>query len=144
MTTIAELLNAAVDISTETWKDDAICAQTDPELFFPEKGGSTRDAKSVCLGCEVRAQCLQTALRDDERFGIWGGYSERERRRINRDRSQDFQPTMRRGGRPKGGRNPGPIEHGTPHGYWRGCNCVDCTTAIADYNRDKRIEQAAS
>ena len=62
----------------------ALCAQTDPEIFFPEKGGSTREAKKVCAGCEVRAECLAYALNNDERFGIWGGLSERERRRLKR------------------------------------------------------------
>lgn len=66
------------------WQARALCAQTDPEAFFPEKGGSTREAKSVCSRCEVRAQCLEYALKNDERFGIWGGLSERERRRIKR------------------------------------------------------------
>jgi WhiB family redox-sensing transcriptional regulator len=66
----------------ETWRLDALCAETDPEAFFPEKGGSTRDAKRVCGGCAVRAECLEFALTNDERFGIWGGLSERERRRL--------------------------------------------------------------
>jgi hypothetical protein len=61
-----------------------LCAQTDPEAFFPEKGGSTREAKRICQGCEVRDACLEYALAHDERFGIWGGLSERERRRIKR------------------------------------------------------------
>ena len=67
------------------WQDRALCAQTDPEAFFPEKGGSTREAKRVCRSCEVRAECLEYALENDERFGIWGGLSERERRRIKRE-----------------------------------------------------------
>ena len=66
------------------WQDRALCAQTDPEAFFPEKGGSTREAKRVCRSCEVRAECLEYALEHDERFGIWGGLSERERRRLKR------------------------------------------------------------
>ena len=64
------------------WQTDALCAQTDPEAFFPEKGGSTRDAKRICASCDVRDQCLEYALQNDERFGIWGGLSERERRRL--------------------------------------------------------------
>jgi WhiB family transcriptional regulator, redox-sensing transcriptional regulator len=68
----------------EEWQDRALCAETDPEAFFPEKGGSTREAKRICSGCEVRAQCLEYALAHDERFGIWGGLSERERRRLKR------------------------------------------------------------
>jgi WhiB family redox-sensing transcriptional regulator len=66
------------------WQDRALCAQTDPEAFFPEKGGSTREAKKVCRSCEVRADCLEYALEHDERFGIWGGLSERERRKLKR------------------------------------------------------------
>lgn len=66
------------------WQAEALCAQTDPEAFFPEKGGSTRDAKKVCGSCTVRAQCLEYALANDERFGIWGGLSERERRRLRK------------------------------------------------------------
>ena len=67
-----------------SWQERALCAQTDPEAFFPEKGGSTREAKRICSGCEVRAECLEYALAHDERFGIWGGLSERERRRLRR------------------------------------------------------------
>jgi WhiB family transcriptional regulator, redox-sensing transcriptional regulator len=66
------------------WQTDSLCAQTDPEAFFPEKGGSTRDAKKICASCEVRAHCLEYALQNDERFGIWGGLSERERRKLRK------------------------------------------------------------
>ncbi len=66
------------------WQADALCAQTDPEAFFPEKGGSTRDAKRICASCQVRSECLEYALEHDERFGIWGGLSERERRKLRR------------------------------------------------------------
>jgi WhiB family redox-sensing transcriptional regulator len=66
------------------WQERALCAQTDPEAFFPEKGGSTREAKRICSGCEVRLECLEYALANDERFGIWGGMSERERRKQRR------------------------------------------------------------
>ncbi|WP_051198420.1 WhiB family transcriptional regulator [Gordonia shandongensis] len=71
-------------IEEEQWQDRALCAQTDPEAFFPEKGGSTREAKRICQSCEVKAECLEYALHNDERFGIWGGLSERERRRLKR------------------------------------------------------------
>ena len=50
------------------WQADALCAQTDPEAFFPEKGGSTRDAKRVCEACTVKDACLEYAKRD-RRFG---------------------------------------------------------------------------
>ena len=66
------------------WRIAALCAQTDQEAFFPEKGGSTREAKKVCLTCEVREECLEYALGNDERHGIWGGLSERERRKLKK------------------------------------------------------------
>ena len=64
------------------WWFEGVCAQTDPEVFFPEKGGSVREAKAVCARCPVRAQCLAHALAHGERFGVWGGLSEPERRRL--------------------------------------------------------------
>jgi len=71
----------------EPWVDDALCAQTDPEIFFPEQGGSSADAKRVCERCPVRAECLQFAIDTQERFGIWGGVSERARRKLTRQES---------------------------------------------------------
>lgn len=71
----------------ENWQDGANCLGVDPDLFFPERGASTREAKEVCRGCVVREQCLEFALQNGEKFGIWGGLSERERRRIRRQRS---------------------------------------------------------
>ena len=68
----------------DEWRQEALCAETDPEAFFPEKGGSTREAKKVCLSCDVRGECLEYALQNDERFGIWGGLSERERRKLKK------------------------------------------------------------
>lgn len=64
------------------WTTDALCAQADPEAWYPEKGGSSARAKAICGGCAVRRQCLEHALTNDERFGVWGGLSERERRQI--------------------------------------------------------------
>jgi WhiB family redox-sensing transcriptional regulator len=75
-----------VPAGDESWRLDALCAETDPEAFFPEKGGSTREAKRVCASCPVRMECLEFALGNDERFGIWGGLSERERRRLRLQR----------------------------------------------------------
>lgn len=65
--------------------DRALCAQTDPELFFPERPGvSPRLAKQICAGCPVRVECLEYALRNGERFGVWGGLSPKERARLRR------------------------------------------------------------
>src|SRR5688500_14105300 len=71
----------------ENWQDGANCLGVDPDLFFPERGASTREAKEVCRGCVVREDCLEYALANGEKFGIWGGMSERERRRIRRARA---------------------------------------------------------
>lgn len=71
------------------WQDQANCLGVDPDLFFPERGASTREAKEVCKGCVVRGDCLEYALANGEKFGIWGGLSERERRRLRRQRAQD-------------------------------------------------------
>ncbi len=66
----------------EPWAEDALCTETDPELFFPEKGSTPHRAKKICLGCAVRIECRDYALRNREPFGVWGGTTERERRRI--------------------------------------------------------------
>jgi WhiB family redox-sensing transcriptional regulator len=83
-----DLLLVMADVGADegelSWQERSLCAQTDPEAFFPEKGGSTREAKKVCVGCEVRQECLEYALANDERFGIWGGLSERERRKLKK------------------------------------------------------------
>jgi WhiB family redox-sensing transcriptional regulator len=81
---IAGLMGIGLEVDAQSWQEQALCAETDPEAFFPEKGGSTREAKKICTGCEVKAECLEYALANDERFGIWGGLSERERRRLRR------------------------------------------------------------
>lgn len=93
---IIQLLN----IELPDWHKDAVCASTDPEDFFPDKGGSTAFAKATCNGgralskagpspmegCPVREQCLEWALAHEVRYGVWGGLSERERRRLARKR----------------------------------------------------------
>lgn len=76
---VADLLGFAPE-----WQEFSSCSTTDPEAFFPEKGGSVREAKRICSRCEVKSECLEYALANDERFGIWGGLSERERRKLKR------------------------------------------------------------
>ncbi|MCG5460815.1 WhiB family transcriptional regulator [Micromonospora sp. MED01] len=73
--TAADLLGNVGD-----WQEQALCTQTDPEVFYPEKGGTVEPAKKVCRNCDVQAECLEYALNRDERFGVWGGLSEKERR----------------------------------------------------------------
>ena len=75
------------ELGDRSWQAQANCLGVDPDLFFPERGASTREAKAVCRGCVVREDCLEYALLNGEKFGIWGGLSERERRRIRRQRA---------------------------------------------------------
>jgi WhiB family redox-sensing transcriptional regulator len=64
------------------WMEDAACARTDPDLFVLEKGGRATDAKAVCAGCTVIDACLDYALVNNERGGVWGGKTEKERRNL--------------------------------------------------------------
>ena len=74
------------DEEGHSWQDEANCLGVDPDLFFPERGASTREAKEVCRGCVVREACLEYALANREHDGVWGGATERERRRMIRQR----------------------------------------------------------
>lgn len=107
------------------WQERALCPQVDAELFFPDKGGSTKEAKKICGLCEVREECLQAALDGDERFGIWGGLSERERRRLKR--GEDLTPTLRHGG-----------HQPSDACYQRGCTSPECMEAHNAYDRAYR------
>ena len=76
-----------------TWRDQAMCRDTDPELFFPI--GTTGQAllqiakaKSVCCQCPVTVECLEFALETNQDTGIWGGNSEEERRQMRRTAAQ--------------------------------------------------------
>lgn len=75
-----------VEFIPRPWVKHAICRGIDPDLFYPERGESTAEAKAVCKECPVRTECGEYALEIGEKFGIWGGMSERERRRIRRER----------------------------------------------------------
>lgn len=78
--------DATPSLSASEWIARANCLGVDPALFFPGQGESTKEAKEVCTGCTVRVECLEYAIETGERFGIWGGKSERERRRMRGDR----------------------------------------------------------
>jgi WhiB family redox-sensing transcriptional regulator len=69
-----------------TWQLHSNCRGVDPELFFPLRGESTWEAKAVCAGCIVRQDCLEYALANNEKWGIWGGLSERGRRAVRASR----------------------------------------------------------
>ncbi len=72
------------------WTDEANCKGAEADLFFPDRGASTRKAKAICRACSVQDECLEYAVENSEKFGIWGGLSERERRRIKRQRTEEF------------------------------------------------------
>ncbi len=71
-----------------SWQDHTNCRGADQDLFFPKRGLPTREARAMCAACEVKAECLEFALTQGERFGIWGGLSERERRKIRGQRTR--------------------------------------------------------
>ena len=72
-----DILTTLYGRQERSWQLQANCMGVDPDLFFPERGASTREAKEVCRGCVVREDCLEYALANGEKFGIWGGMSER-------------------------------------------------------------------
>lgn len=67
-----------------SWSKRAACRNVDTDLFYPDRGGDIRAAKRICRACPVQAPCLDYALERGERYGVWGGLSERERRRLKR------------------------------------------------------------
>ena len=80
---LLQVVLTPADTAGLEWQAGALCAQTDPELFFPQKGCGSLSAKRICRACEVRAECLDYALTAGDRlFGVWGGMSERERRHL--------------------------------------------------------------
>jgi len=78
-----------LELAARTWLDRANCRGIDPQLFYPDRGEPTRQAKEVCTGCEVREACLDYALASGQKFGIWGGTSERERRALRSRRLRE-------------------------------------------------------
>ncbi|GHE48874.1 hypothetical protein GCM10017771_70200 [Streptomyces capitiformicae] len=82
--TILAMHNDTITPIDTAWQERALCAQTGADFFFPEPGSSVREAKRICGMCEMRSACLDYALTNDERFGVWGGLSEKERLRLRR------------------------------------------------------------
>ncbi|MGC5396175.1 WhiB family transcriptional regulator [Streptomyces sp. DT20] len=73
----------------QNWRERAACRDEDPDLFFPIGATGpalvqTEDAKAVCHGCPVRAECLRWALENGQDTGVWGGLDETERRALKR------------------------------------------------------------
>ncbi len=80
--------NPAPDHKTPPWMATASCRGVDPDVFFPSDGVGVETASKICAECPVKQQCLEFALAQHIDHGVWGGTSERERRRITRERSQ--------------------------------------------------------
>lgn len=89
MTAAMTLADVMAGVREMEWADRALCAEVDPELFFPEKGQPVISAKRVCMACEVRAECLEYAIDRGEQHGIWGGLSAEQRRRVKAARVRD-------------------------------------------------------
>jgi WhiB family redox-sensing transcriptional regulator len=70
-----------------TWTDQAACRGTDTEIFYPANQDEEAEALSICATCPVRAQCLDYAIFNRETYGIWGGMTPEQRRRIRRERA---------------------------------------------------------
>ena len=69
-------------IDIKEWSDKAMCKKLDTQLFFPKRGEATRPIKIICSVCPAAKPCLEYAMKSGEKFGVWGGTSERERRRM--------------------------------------------------------------
>lgn len=69
-----------------SWRQRAACRGVDPDVFYPASDEEAEEAKSICRMCPVREACLEYALANRERDGVWGGATERERRRMIRQR----------------------------------------------------------
>lgn len=83
MTTVTDLPFVGVGIEMPDWTE-AACRGLGADLFFPERGEPSEQIKAVCDGCPIKDACLEFALANDEEFGVWGGTSARERKRMRR------------------------------------------------------------
>jgi WhiB family redox-sensing transcriptional regulator len=120
------------EVTDPDWEDHAACNGVPAEVFFPQRGDPSTQAKEICGGCPVRDDCLAAAMLRGEKWGIWGGLSERERRQLRK--------TVMRTQPVNGGSGPQPIKHGTTNGYAqeyrRGIpRCQECKDA---HNRSGR------
>lgn len=74
------------NIKIPVWRQRAACRGVDPDIFFPVSDDEAEDAKAICRQCSAQQACLEWALTNREKEGVWGGATERERRRIIRRR----------------------------------------------------------
>lgn len=135
------------------------CAGLDPSLWYPDQGATARGGRAICATCPVLPLCLELALARGEKHGVWGGASERERRRLAVvwvQRAHDYRPGC---GSPRcrwcravdahraacAGDQPGPLQwngpgarHGFKSTYARGCRGVWCSVAISSVGEQLR------
>jgi WhiB family redox-sensing transcriptional regulator len=79
-------MSNAPNSKTPAWRARAACRGVDPDIFYPVSDEDAEDAKAICATCPVQQLCLDWALANREKEGVWGGATERERRRILRRR----------------------------------------------------------
>lgn len=143
MSDLFYLLAPTWEAPDPTWRTQAACRGCDPDLFHPRRGQDVRAAKAVCADCPVADTCLEWAMRNNMTVGVWGGTSERERRKLRAQRRRDL-------GLPPGGPVPSSVHNidwvesericGTNTGYYRHRRrdepaCTPCLIAHRDYIR---------
>lgn len=117
------------ELEPTPWSARAACTGSNPDLWFPERGVNPDDARAICATCPVRRECVDYAVRWDIQFGIWGGLSVRERRRLGRS-----------AGRP----HKIPAPHGTTTRYAQDCRCLECCFANTEAAAERRQLQQPS
>lgn len=130
------------DTGDTSWMREGSCLGCDPDLFFPERGSMTdlAAAKAICATCPVREQCLDYAIRNSEHTGVWGGRSDKERRRIARERRA-------RGELPRASTSSaGPLIHGAGTNAYQRCRALRgeaCTACKRGHANDVQRGKAA-
>lgn len=134
-------------VPAEGWRDLALCLGGPTDLWFPPRGEPTAPAKAVCASCPVRQECLDHAIRNDERHDMWGGLtpSERASARCRRPGcrngvidgpagycSRNCQRYVSRVQREKNG------AHGKIDRARGGCRCAECS-AVMDRVRARKV-----
>lgn len=115
MSIIGELFR----ITNGEWTQEALCREVgETNLWFPDKGESSREARRVCLGCPVRVECLQYALDNNEHWGIFGGFTERDRKKLMRGVNPIHTSVPR----------PAPLR---VNGHGIACRCTECRRGVA-------------
>ena len=79
-------MEEVIPLMDMSWRQRGACRGLDPDVFYPSSDEESGEAKGICGSCVVRESCLEYALRNHIAHGVWGGASERERRRIARRR----------------------------------------------------------